>query len=134
MLQELDQPSLTEPVEETADIKIEHPVHISGRQGYRPRVQRPVLRTPRTEPGGEAKEVFLIDGIQYLDHRTLDDFVLQGRDAQRPLPTIRFGYVHPSRGLSSVRPGLQPLIQAFDPHFLVFMEVLPDFAVHSRSR
>jgi hypothetical protein len=48
------------------------------------------------EPIREPEEIFLVDRVQHLNNRTLDDFVLQRRDAERALPTIRLWYVVPA--------------------------------------
>ena len=40
---------------------------------------------------GEAEEVRLVDGVQHLHHRALDDLVLQRGDAERPLPAVGLG-------------------------------------------
>ena len=50
---------------------------------------------PRPEPVREPEEIFLVDRVQHLHHRALDDLVLQRRDAERALPAVRFGYVMP---------------------------------------
>jgi hypothetical protein len=38
----------------------------------------------------EAQKLFFIDGVEYRHHRSLEKFVLQRGDTQRPLPPIRF--------------------------------------------
>src|SRR4029077_16960162 len=50
-----------------------------------------MLATPRSEAVAEPQEVFLPDRVQHLDHRALDDLVLQRRDAEGPLPSVRLG-------------------------------------------
>ena len=75
------QPSPVEMVEKAADIRVQHPVHPlpePGRQG----VQRIMLAPSRTEPVGEALEVRLVNRVQHLADRTLDDLVLQRRDGR----------------------------------------------------
>jgi hypothetical protein len=52
-----------------------------------------VLAAPRPEGVGEAEEVRLVDGVQHLHHRALDDLVLQRGDAERSLPAVGLGDV-----------------------------------------
>ena len=70
------QPSPVEMVEKAADIRVQHPVHPlpePDRQG----VQRIMLAPSRPEPVGEALEVRLVNRVQHLADRTLEDLVLQ---------------------------------------------------------
>jgi hypothetical protein len=60
-------------------------------------------RALRSEPIREANEVHLVDGVQHLDHRPLDDLVLQRGDPERPLPPVDLRYVRPPRRLRSIR-------------------------------
>jgi hypothetical protein len=48
-----------------------------------------VLATPGPESVREAEEVFLVDLVEDRDHSALDDLVLQRRDPERALRTIR---------------------------------------------
>jgi hypothetical protein len=50
-----------------------------------------VLAAFWSEPVAEAKEVFLIDGIQHRDGRPLDDLILQGSDRERACFPSAFG-------------------------------------------
>ena len=49
-----------------------------------------MLAATRAEAIAEAEKVLLVDALQNPQHRLLDDLVLQGSDAQRPLATIWF--------------------------------------------
>ena len=71
------------------EVRIEHPVHPLSLDPGRERVQRIMLFAPRPKPIGEAHEVRLVDGVQYLHHRPLEDLVLERRDVERPLPPVR---------------------------------------------
>lgn len=53
------------------------------------RVKRIVLAVSRPRSIRETDEVGLVNGIENLDNRTLDDLVLQRGDAQRAFSTIR---------------------------------------------
>ena len=81
--------------EEPGDVGIQYPVHLAPVDPDRQRVQRIVLSTPRPEPVAEPQENFLPDRIQHFYQRALDNLVLQRRYAQRALPAVRFGYIHP---------------------------------------
>ena len=89
---------------------------------------------PRPEPVGEAEEVRLVDAVQHLDDGALGDLVLQAGDAERPLPPVRLGDVHPPRRLGSVCPAVQPPVQISEVLLQVLPVVLPRLAVHPRRR
>ena len=55
-----------------------------------------MLVTLRSETLAEAQELRLIDRRQSCRHRSLDDLVLYGSDAERPLSAIRLRYVLPA--------------------------------------
>ena len=88
VLQEPHHPRVADAVEEGPDVGVQDPVHLSQIDPVGERVQRVVLRAPGTEPVGEAEEVRLVDSVQHLHERALDDLVLQRRDAERPLPAV----------------------------------------------
>ena len=89
VLDEPHQPRVADVVEEPFDIGVQYPIHRPGLDARRERVQRIVLSPSRPEAIGEAEEVRLVDGIENLHHRTLDDLVLQRGDAERALPPVR---------------------------------------------
>jgi hypothetical protein len=76
MLEKPLQPGLIKRGEEVADISVEYPVHLSLRDPDRERIQRIVRAAPGSEPV-QAEKILLVDGVQHLDHRPLDDLVLQ---------------------------------------------------------
>ena len=84
VLNELDQPIMIDCVEERTDIGIENPMHLSSCDSVRERIQRIVLTAPGPEPIAKAQKLRLVDRRQDQDQRGLDDFVLQGCDAERP--------------------------------------------------
>ena len=92
---EADQPVVAHRIEEPGDVGIQYPVHLAPVDPDRQRVQRIVLAAPGPEPVAEPQEIFLPDRIQHFYQRALDDLVLQRRYAQRALPAVRFGYIHP---------------------------------------
>ena len=134
VLEELLQPALVEPSEEVADVSVEHPVHLLARDPDRERVQRIMRRAPRPEPVGETKEVALIDRVQHLDQRPLEDLVLQRGDPERPLPPVRLGDEHPARRLRPVRAPLDPGVQIPKVRFEIPPVVRPRHPVDARRR
>ena len=57
-------------------------------------VQRIVLAALGPEPIREAEEVFLVDRVQHRDRRPLDNLVLQRRDREWALLSVRLGNVY----------------------------------------
>ncbi len=96
VFQGTDQPFVAERVEEPRNIGVQYPVYLRAGDPGRQRVQRIVLAAPRPEPIREPEEVCLVDRVQHLDNGPLDNLVLQRRDAERPHPPVRLGYVVPS--------------------------------------
>ena len=86
---EFHKPFVGKPIEEALDIQVEHPVHFSRQQSRVERVQRLMLAAPGSEPVREAEKIRLVDGVQYLHRRTLDDLVFQRRYSERSLPARR---------------------------------------------
>ena len=56
-----------------------------------------MLAAPRSEPVAEPQELRLVDRREDRHHRRLDDLVLDGGDAERPLPAIGLWDVPPAR-------------------------------------
>src|SRR5689334_21583048 len=84
MLDKPSQPRMINMAEKVADVRIEHPVHPLPLDPDREGVQRIMRAAPRPEPIREAPEAHLVDGVEHLDDRPLNDLVLQRRDPQRP--------------------------------------------------
>ena len=95
VLQEPDQPFLADRIEEGPDVRIENVVYLLAADPDDQSVQRVVRAAPWSEPIREPEEVFLVDRVQQRGHRPLDDLVLQGRDRERTLPSVRPGYIDP---------------------------------------
>ena len=134
VLEELHQPPVVDGIEESPDVGIERPVHPPRQQPRVERVQRVVLAAPRSEPVREAAEVRLVDGVQHLARRALDDLVLQCGHAERPEPPIGLWDVHPPNRLRAVRPPLQPGGQVLEVGLQVLPVVPPRLAVHPWCR
>ena len=83
-------PLVADVVEEPFDVGVQYPVHRPMLNADHQRVQGVVLAPSGSKPVGEADEVRLVDRIEHLDHRALDDLVLEPRDAERALSPVRF--------------------------------------------
>ena len=119
---------------ETADIRVQHPVHPPAGQPDEQRIQRIMLGVPRPEPVGEPLEVRLVHGVQHFRDGALDDLVLQRRDAERPQPPVRLRDVHPPRRTCPVAPRLHPGMEIPQAVKEVFPVLRPGHPVHSRGR
>ena len=133
MLDELAEPLVVDGVIEATDVRVEYPVHIPLLDPDRQRIERVVGLAPRPEPVGEAEEVLLVNGVQHLDHRPLDDLVLQGGYAERPLPPVRFRYVHPARGTRPVGTAADPAEQVFEVRPEILPVAGPRHLIHPRG-
>src|SRR5271166_2863156 len=96
---------------EPGDVGVQDPVHLAPVDPNRQRVQRIMLASPRPEPVAEPQEVCLPDRVQHFHQCALDDLVLQRRDAQWPLPSIRLRYIRACRS-ASLRSSPSP----YSPH------------------
>ena len=96
------------------------------------RIQRVMLAAPRPEPVREPEKVRLVDGVQHLDRRALDDLVFQRGNAERSLPPVRLRDVHPTHRLRSVRSSLQPLGQVLEIALQLLAVLSPRLAIHAR--
>jgi hypothetical protein len=96
MLDKTDQPLVVDRIEEPGNVGVQYPVHSRVADPDRERVQCIMRTASGPEPIREPEEIFLVDRVQHLNNRTLDDLVLQRRDAERALPTIRLWYVVPA--------------------------------------
>jgi hypothetical protein len=108
VLEEPDHPFVVDGVEKPTNVCIEHPAHLSPLDPDRQGVQRVVLAASRPESVGETDEVLLVDGVQHLDRRSLDDLVLQRWHADRARSAIRLRDLYPPDGTRSIRSALQP--------------------------
>ena len=133
MLEELQKPRLVEAPEEVADVSVEHEAHLLVRDRDRERIQRIMLRAPRPEPVREPEKVLLVYGVQHLDHRPLQDLVLQPGDTERPKPPVRLRYEHPPSGHRSICPSLDPGVQIAKVRFEIQPVVPPRNPVDPRG-
>jgi hypothetical protein len=107
VLDEPNQPSVVQRIEEATDIGIQHPVHLLRVDATRERIQRVLRAATRPESVREAEEVRFVDGVQHLDDGALDNLVFQRGNAERPLPPVRLPDVRPTHRPRPVRASLQ---------------------------
>ena len=103
MFDESYEPLSAQSIEEPRYVGIENPVDFTCMNSVCERIQRIVLAAPWSEPVAEPQKLRLIDRREDRNHRSLDDLVFQGRDAERPLFAIRLGYVFATRWQCSIR-------------------------------
>ena len=92
----MNQGALCSTFQEPGNVGVQYPVHPRVADPDRERVQCIMRTASGPEPVREPEEIFLIDRVQHLDHRTLNDLVLQCCDAERALPAVRFWDVLPA--------------------------------------
>src|SRR5262245_28701774 len=97
MFDETHKPLFTYFVEKGLDVGVKNEVHLLGRDSNAERVQRIVLSTPRPKPITEPEEILLINAVQHLGGRPLDDFVFQGGHCKWALSSVGLGYVRSAR-------------------------------------
>src|SRR4029077_9253550 len=125
-----------ESVIKLPDVGIQHPVHFSRSDANRQRIQRLMRAAPRSESIRKSQEVLFINRVQYLDGGTLDDFVFQRGNPERPKLT-RFTHlrdVHPTYRPCSVGSPLESMGEVLEVRLEGLAVVLPRFSVHARSR
>ena len=105
------QPSVVNGIEEGSDVEIEHPVHTLRHQGLFEGRQGRVGAPSRPEAVAEAQKIGLVDGVQHLGHRPLDNFVLKRGYAERPLATVAFRDIRAAHRLGPVLPAVDPVVQ-----------------------
>jgi hypothetical protein len=91
-----------------------------------------VLAAPRPEPVREPDEVRLVNRVEHFHHRALDDFVLDRRDSQWPLPPIRFGDELPPRGLRAIRAVMNAPVQVYKAILKALPILFPRHPIDSR--
>jgi len=114
------------------EIQVEHPVHLLSHDPGDERIQRVMRAAPGPKPVGEPEKVRLVDGVQHLDQRPLQDLVLQRGDTERPLPPVRFRDVHPPRRSRPVCAPVNPGVQIPKVFLEILPVVLPRDPIHPR--
>src|SRR5882757_10290495 len=77
--------------------------------------------TPRPEAVREPEEVLLVDRVEHGCRRPLNDLVLQGRDRQWTLLSVRLRYIDPPRRQRPIRSSMDTGVQVLK----VAPEILP---------
>src|SRR5947208_3197171 len=80
-------------IEKAPNVGIEYPVDVALFNAYRDCIQRMVRAASRSGTVREAEKLLLVNGVEHLDSRPLDDFVSQRRLADGALAPISFRYV-----------------------------------------
>ncbi len=122
---------MTQRVEESSNVCVEHIVHFSGLDSHRQRVQRHVGAAAGAEAVREAQEVGLVDGVEHSHRRPLDDLIFQDRHADGTWFAICFGDVSPLDRLGPICSSYQTLGQVAKIALQFLSIRLPGLAVHA---
>ena len=98
-------------IEKAPNVTVQNPVHLLPRDRDVQRIQRLMLTAPRPEAIRETPKILLINLVEDCDHGLLDNLVLQRRNPERPLSTIRFRDIHSSRWLRSISAAVNLAVQ-----------------------
>jgi hypothetical protein len=93
-----------------------------------------MLAALRPEAVRETQEVFLVDGAKHRYDCALENLVLHGGDAQRPLPPVRLGYVLAPTGLRPVRAPVDSRVQILEIALQIGLVILLRHTVHAGRR
>src|SRR6516165_10844104 len=118
-------------IEKAPDVTVQNPVHLLPRDRDVQCVQRLMLAAPWPETIRESPKILLVNLIEDRDHGLLNNLVLQRRNPEWPLPTIRFRNVHSSRWLRSISAAVNQAVQIGEPTFQPGLILLPSDSVHS---
>src|SRR5215467_9998020 len=120
-------------IEKAPNVTVQNPVHLLPRDRDVQRIQCLMLTAPWPEAIRETPKILLINLIEDCDDGLMDNLVLQRRNPERPLSTIRFRDIHSSRWLRSVSAAVNPAVQIDKPTFQPGLILLPSDTVHSWS-
>src|ERR1700686_3214051 len=98
-------------VEEPTDVRVHDPAPTEGHATFSQGSECAMRAEPRTEPVRESVKVPFVDSREEHDHRPLDDLVLEGGDADRPLATARLRDAHATDRRSRVLLAPQPFVK-----------------------
>src|SRR6266851_2590970 len=112
-----NQPSVVDGVEEGSDVEIEHPVHALRHHRPFQGCQGGVRAAPRPEAVAEPQEVRLVDRIQHLGYRPLDNLVFERGNAEGPAAAVAFRDVRAAYRLGPVLSAVDPFVQALKVTF-----------------
>ena len=125
---------MVNPVKEAFDISIQYPVHTFSGDRHAQCIECVVLADTRPEAIAETEKVLLVDALQYLQHRLLDNLVFQRGDAQRPLSAVGLGNPQATRRLSSVGSPVNPTVEVCNVVLHVSLIFVPRHPVHADCR
>jgi hypothetical protein len=91
-----------------------------------------MLATPGSEPVAKPQELCLVDRRQDRHHRRLDDLVLNGGDAERPLSAVRLRYLSPTGRQRSIRPCVYPCVEILEVALEALRVLVPRHLIHAR--
>src|SRR3954451_7136690 len=127
------QPSVVDGIKEGADVDVEHPVHALRHQGFIQGSQSRMRAALRPKAVAEPHEVGLVDGIQHLGHRTLDDLVLQSRNAKRAPAAICFRDVRAAHRFGPILSAVDAVVQAPEVGLQLPRIVIHRHPIHPRT-
>jgi site-specific DNA recombinase len=133
VLDEADEPFVVQRIEEPLNVRVEHPVHLLRLDADRERVQRVVRAALWPKSVRKAEKVLFVNGIEHLDDGTLDDFVFQRRNAERPLPPVGLRDVRPTNWSRSERAPLDAGGEVLKIRFKPLAVVPPRFPIDTGS-
>jgi Recombinase zinc beta ribbon domain len=90
VLDKLHQPCVVNRIVKATNVGIEYPVDVALFNPDRDRIQRVVRAASWAGTVREPEKLLLVDSVEHLDCRPLDDFVFQRRLADGSLATISF--------------------------------------------
>src|SRR5271157_6497476 len=93
-----------------------------------------MLAASGTKAVTEPEEVLLVDRVQHLDERTLDDLVLQRGDAERTPPPVGLRDIPTPRRLRPIGSSVDSAVQVLEASLEVMAVILPRHAIDARSR
>ena len=115
------------------NVGIEYPVDVTLFNPDRHRIQRVMRAAARAGTVREAETLCLVDGVEHLARRSLDDFVLQRRLANGALAPIGLGDVDRLTRGSLVRSPLAPVRQVPQVGVELLAVGGPCLAIHARG-
>src|SRR5260370_9563124 len=134
VLNELNQPLMVQTIKERADVSIQHPIHLSRQQTGIQSIQRIVRSFAGPMAIREAEKVSLVDGVQPINCRSLDNLIFQRSDPERSLPPVFFGDEYSTHRLRSISPAPQPRREVCEIALQILSVPTPRFPIYSRSR
>ena len=125
-------PPVIDGADKVTDVCVKHPVHAPPHKAHPERVQRVVLTASGSKPIRESQKVLFVNRVEDRHDGMLNDFVLQGGDAQRTLSPIRFRDVGSLGRLRAIRPLMQPTVETGQLDLEVRLILVPRQAIDTR--